>query len=258
MILYGGTLLLAGAMLLGMPSSGWAHGGFGGGHGGGFGGGHGGGFGGGHFGGGFGGGHFGGFGGGHFGGTHFGGHHGGLYRGGYGYGYPHAYRHRYGLYGTYPYLGLYGYYPYSYNYYPYDWSGPAYGSGNYAPYGVETPSDLYGYTSVTPPAASDPSFTPAATTQPDTIAHLTVNVPADARLWIEGTPTTRTGPVRQFGSPPLAPGGRYSYQVRASWDENGHEVTQAQQVEITAGAHVEVKFPVLPKTAGQTSVLKKG
>jgi uncharacterized protein (TIGR03000 family) len=233
MILYGGTLLLAGAVLLETPSSGWAHGGGGGGHGGGFGGGH-------------------------FGGTRFGGSHSGLYRGSYGYGYPHAYYHHYGLYGTYPYFGLYGYYPYSYNYYPYDWSGPAYGSGYYAPYGVETPSDLYGYSSGTPPAASDPSFTPAATSQPDTIAHLTVNVPAGARLWFEDTPTTRTGPVRQFDSPPLAPGHRYSYQVRASWDENGHEVTQTQQVEVTAGAHVDVNFPVPPKTAGQTSVLPKG
>jgi hypothetical protein len=66
MILYGGTLLLAGAVLLEMPGSVWAHGGGGGGH--------------------FGGGHFGGyFGGASFGGTHFGGYHSGGY-GGPGYG----------------------------------------------------------------------------------------------------------------------------------------------------------------------------
>src|SRR5262249_21369570 len=134
----------------------------------------------------------------------------------------------------------------------------AYGSGYYDVYGVETPSDLYSYTPVTPPAASDSSFTPAATAQPDTVAHLIVNLPAGARLWLEGTPTTRTGPVRQFNSPPLAPGRRYSYQVRASWDEHGHEVTQTQKVGVTAGAHVEMRFPVPPKTAGQTSAVKKG
>jgi uncharacterized protein (TIGR03000 family) len=246
MILYGGTLLLAGVMLLGMPGSVLARGGGGGGgHGGGFGGGHfGGGFGGGHFGGGFAGGHIGGFGGGHIGGNHFGGYHGGLYRGGYGYGY----HNHYGLYGTYPYFG------YSSYDYPYGLSGPAYGSGYDDFYGEEPPSNLYGSTSVTPSAGSDPFFTPPA----DTIAHLTVSVPAGAQLWFEGVPTSRTGPVRQFDSPPLRPGGRYSYQVRASWGENGHEVTQTQQVDVTAGAHLTVKFPIPPTTVGQTSVLTKG
>jgi uncharacterized protein (TIGR03000 family) len=224
-ISFSGTLLLAGAVLLEMPSSVWAHDGGGGG-----------GFGVTHFGGGF-------------GGTHFGGYHSGLYRGGYGDGYPHAYHHRY---------GFYGYSPYSYSDYPYVWSGPAYGSGYDDPYGVGTPSALDGSSSVTPQAASDPSFAPAAASQPDRITHLTVNVPTGARLWLEGTSTTPTGPVRQFGSPPLAPGHRYRYQVRASWDENGHAVTQTQQVEVTAGAHVDVKFPVPLRTAGQTSARKKG
>ena len=75
---------------------------------------------------------------------------------------------------------------------------------------------------------------------------VTVNVPAGTQLWFDGKATTTTGSVRLFDSPPLTPGSRYSYEVRARWSENGHEVTQTQQVVVSAGAHVDVKFPVTP------------
>jgi uncharacterized protein (TIGR03000 family) len=77
-----------------------------------------------------------------------------------------------------------------------------------------------------------------------------VNVPAGAQLWFDGKATTTTGSIRQFDSPPLTPGSRYSYEVRARWNENGHEVTQTQQVEVSAGAYVNVQFPERPTKAG--------
>jgi uncharacterized protein (TIGR03000 family) len=83
--------------------------------------------------------------------------------------------------------------------------------------------------------------TPVATT-----AHVTTSVPAGAEIWIDGTKTTSTGTVRQFQSPPLTPGQPYNYEIRARWSENGHEVTQTQKVEVTAGGHVNVTFPVGP------------
>src|SRR5439155_9819742 len=92
----------------------------------------------------------------------------------------------------------------------------------------------------------------------DALAHVTVKVPADARLWFENTPTTSTGPVREFNSPPLTAGGRYTYEVRAAWTENGHEVTQTQKVEVTGGAYVNVTFPVAPTTTAQASSAPKG
>ncbi len=238
-ISFGGILLLAGATALVTPSPGQAqrHGGAhsGGAH--------------------FGGAHFGGahVHGGNFGGFRGGIYHGGGYHGHYHYGYPYAhyaygfYRPSYGFY-SYPYYGSYGYsYPYYYDY--------AYPSPYYEPY----PYDYYGY--VAPYYDGDGSYQtfypPAtATDQSDTSAHLTVNVPADARVWFDDTPTTSTGSVRQFDSPPLTPGSRYSYEVRASWHENGREVTQTQKVAVTAGAHVRVDFPVPPGTAEQASTTK--
>jgi uncharacterized protein (TIGR03000 family) len=245
----GGLLLLAGAVLFATPTSGWARAGHGGGaH---FGGAH---FGGARFGGGFGG-YRGGF------------YHGGFYRGGYhpSYGYHHYYRPSYGGWG-YPYYGYYGY-----GYYPYY----GYGYSYYDPYlstGLATSPVLSdGSAEVTPVypdvAASGTALTtgyqsyslPAASTgQPDGVARVTVTVPADAEVSFDGTMTLSKGAVRQYDSPPLEPGTRYTYDVKATWNENGREVTQTQRVEVTAGAHVNVSFPAPPKTTGQASAATPG
>jgi uncharacterized protein (TIGR03000 family) len=94
--------------------------------------------------------------------------------------------------------------------------------------------------------------------QADTLAHLTVKVPGDARVWFENSPTNSTGSVRQFESPPLMPGRSYTYEVRAAWTENGREVTQTQQIGVTAGARIEVGFPVRTETAGPAPATKGG
>ena len=49
--------------------------------------------------------------------------------------------------------------------------------------------------------------------------------------------------VRSFQSPPLTPGRRYAYEVRARWQANGRPVTQSREVRVTAGSNVEVDFP---------------
>jgi uncharacterized protein (TIGR03000 family) len=240
---FGALLLLAGTAVLVTPGLGQARpgGGRGGGHfgGGHFGGGH---FGGGHFGGGhFGGGHFGGFRGGHFGGFR-GGHFGGFrgFRGGYLY---RPYYHNYGYYRRNYYPRYYGYYPYYYNSYPYYSGSSGYDSGyDGSYYQPELPSDAY------PGSERSSAYPPA---EADTTAHVTVKVPADARLWVDGKPTTSTGTVRQFISPALTPGRRYAYDLRARWKEHGREVTQTRQVVVTAGADVRVDFPLPPGTAGR-------
>jgi uncharacterized protein (TIGR03000 family) len=192
-------------------------------------------------------------GGGH-GGVHAGGYHGGgYYHGGYGRGY--GYRHNYG-YGRY--YG--GYYPY-YGYYPNYGSYPYYG-GSYSlenAYADDTPllSDGLttdsGYRGLT--AQQYQAFAQAAannTSAPapvDTTAYVTVRVPAKAEIWFYGTKTNSAGAVRRFQTPPLTPGGRYNYEIQARWSENGHEVTESQQVEVAAGDHLNVTFPVRPNAA---------
>ena len=156
----------------------------------------------------------------------------GVYHGGYNpgyrrgypryYGYGYRYPSYYGSYGASPYY--YGYSPYSYDAYGYSSSAPAYDSGYYDSYG--------GATSPNPDA-----------TQADTSAHITVILPANAEIWVDGSKMTSTGSVREFQSPSLATGHSYTYEVRARWNQNGKMVTQTQNVEVAAGAHVNVRFP---------------
>lgn len=200
-------------------------------------------------GGGYRGGYVGGYRGGYAGGYR-GGYVGGYYHGGVNYGNHYGYSnyhygydyHRpyYGTYGYYPYYGSYGYYPY-YNY-SYNWLSPSYGLDYSNPYANVAPYYGDGITSSANPATNYQSFYPPATAPTDDLAHLTIRVPADAQVWIDNTPTTSTGPVRKFDSPPLTPGTRYNYEIRAQWTENGRAVTQTQQVPVHAGSHAEVDF----------------
>jgi uncharacterized protein (TIGR03000 family) len=208
---FGGLLLLAGATALVTPSLTQARGGGRGGGGGGHGSG-------------------GSHGGGHFGrGVHGG--HVGDFRGGF---HHEGFGHRFGGYGYYPYYGGYTYDPYAHGQGDVmdDWA--YYGSSEDA-----TPYDSGGYSSLTPSPPGYQSAPPAA----DNAAQVTLTVPPGARVSFGGAPTTSTGPVREYVSPALTPGKQYAYEVQARWNDNGQEVTQTQQVEVSAGAHVNVAFP---------------
>ena len=242
---FAGTLLLVGVAVLMMPGLSPAQ--HGGGHGGG---GHGGG-GGEHFGGG--GAHFAGRGG-YFSGAHYGAYRAGMHLdgaryGGSHYGYARYRPYYYGGYGYYPYYGLYGgYSPYYDESYPYLSSSPMYDSAYSNSYGDAVPDFGSGANSPAPAGGYQtlyPSST--ATVQPDTVAHLTIKAPADAQVWLDGTPTRARGAVRQFDSPPLA-AGKYGYDVQARWIQNDHEVTETRHVEVTPGSRVEMDFPAQPRT----------
>jgi uncharacterized protein (TIGR03000 family) len=69
-------------------------------------------------------------------------------------------------------------------------------------------------------------------------------VPSDAVVSFDGVKMSATGTVREYSTPPLESGRRYAYEVRASWQEGGHTVTQTQRVPVTVGAHPAVTFPV--------------
>jgi uncharacterized protein (TIGR03000 family) len=179
-------------------------------------------------------------GGGHYGGASVGGYRAGAYRGAAYYG---GYRYSNARYGYRPYNRSYGYAPYLYGVPAYDLG---YSPPNYPDTTNETTtSDSY------EPLFPPPAILPAL----DTSAHISVTVPEDAEIWFDGTATTSTGTVRQFNSPPLTPG-NHSYGIRARWTENGRAVTQTQRVEVAAGAHVNVGFPVASAVPGQAG--KKG
>jgi uncharacterized protein (TIGR03000 family) len=90
-----------------------------------------------------------------------------------------------------------------------------------------------------PPAAGSSSSQGTAAT-----ALVTVIVPADARVFFDGTPTNETGSRRTFTTPLLASGHDFGYDIEAQWSENGQTFDQTRKITVTAGANVTVDFTV--------------
>jgi uncharacterized protein (TIGR03000 family) len=160
-------------------------------------------------------------------------------------------------------------YPY-YNsrYYYYGWGGYPYYPGVYNPpsysmiYPPPSPSTTYpynpappGYQSFYPPQSglnpptpplSTPSYalpTPQSSGAESTTVLLNLRLPdPNAEVWIDGTRTNRQGATRQFISPPLTPGKKYSYEITARWLENGREVSQTRKLIVQAGQQFDVDF----------------
>ena len=84
------------------------------------------------------------------------------------------------------------------------------------------------------------AFYPGA--EPDKVL-INVTVPTDAKITFQGAKTSQTGgAVRRFVSPSIATGFRYSYNVQATWMENGQAVTKNRSVEVQPGDVVQVVF----------------
>jgi uncharacterized protein (TIGR03000 family) len=73
-------------------------------------------------------------------------------------------------------------------------------------------------------------------------ATLVVSLPADARLTVNGSPTTSTGSVRVFSTPELRPGKTYSYRLKAELNREGRPVTWEEKVTVQAGRRTEVNL----------------
>jgi len=180
----------------------------------------------------------------HGGSYHAGGaYHGGAYHGGY---YNHSWYgqgyHGRGWYGGlgwgYPsYYG--GYYPWYYGTYSYPYYDSGYSLYSEPAYGYSAPYD-YSSAGPTPEGYYGDLAQPPATSL--RVAHISVNVPADAELWFQGVPTTETGASREFVSPLLMPCREYTYDIRATWREGGRIVTQTRQIVLHAGDALTVDF----------------
>jgi len=77
-------------------------------------------------------------------------------------------------------------------------------------------------------------------------ALLTIWVPADARVMINGLPTQSTGSKREYVSHNLQPGLTYKYEVCAQIGRDGKPLDQTKVVFMTAGANEGVAFGCNP------------
>ena len=82
-------------------------------------------------------------------------------------------------------------------------------------------------------------------------ALLSVEVPAGATIYVNGTKTSATGTVRQYVSRGLAAGKRYEFTVRMTVDRDGQTSEQTKVVSLAAGGRSSLSFTAAsaPKTS---------
>ena len=112
-----------------------------------------------------------------------------------------------------------------------------YGSGSYA---AATVAPYY----VSPvPASNTLPFSTDSTRSmyysPDTSANnratITIHLPDDAQLLVDGKATASTSATRRFYSPPLEDGKSYHYNFEARVERDGKIVTMPQRVDVRSG-----------------------
>jgi uncharacterized protein (TIGR03000 family) len=89
-----------------------------------------------------------------------------------------------------------------------------------------------------------------------TRARLIVELPPDARLYIDDRAMKNTEPVRNFNTPDLEPGQLYYYELRAEVVRDGKPVTQTKRVIVRAGAVIRASFPELTAEDSVATVKK--
>ncbi|MSQ95983.1 MAG: TIGR03000 domain-containing protein [Gemmataceae bacterium] len=77
---------------------------------------------------------------------------------------------------------------------------------------------------------------------PSNTARVIVNLPSDARLWVENVECPLTSDVRSFNTPALNLNHRYFYNVRAEIVRDGRTISETQRVIIIPGAEARVDF----------------
>jgi len=73
-------------------------------------------------------------------------------------------------------------------------------------------------------------------------AQIELQVPTNAKVWFNGSPTKQSGSSRIFVSSPLTKGTKYSYAVRIQWREGDRDVEQNRSIFFMAGDQVRLDF----------------
>ena len=128
--------------------------------------------------------------------------------------------------------------------------GPPVGMPPYTLHGYNSPSAIYGnvYYPNQPPVMTvpvAPMTKPSGSDAPPMGANLKFKVPADTKIYVDGKLAPGSGPERSFYTPPLEPGKKFFYEVKAELTVNGKTLTEEKKVIVEAGASLTEEFPKL-------------
>lgn len=100
-----------------------------------------------------------------------------------------------------------------------------------------------------PPPPPDKKKMPPDGAEAAAPARLIVEVPANAKVFIDDTPTTSNSAVRTFVTPPLDRAKSYAYTVRVEVMRDGEPVSETKTVPVTAGGISRLSFTEMASAA---------
>jgi len=101
-----------------------------------------------------------------------------------------------------------------------------------------------------------PNKTGDGTMNAPTRAKLVVELPADAKLFIDDMPMKTTSGKRTFSTPALEPGQAYYYIVRIEMERDGKPVSQERRVIVRSGQIARAEFKDVEADAVRTAKAK--
>lgn len=108
---------------------------------------------------------------------------------------------------------------------------------------LPTPLPPVGPVTTSPTTPSNPFLGGAApVTASQDRARIIVKLPADATLYVDGKKSERTGPTREFSTPPLPAGQEFAYLMKIETVRGGRPETLTTKVPVRAGEIVPVDF----------------
>lgn len=96
-----------------------------------------------------------------------------------------------------------------------------------------------------PPAGGEAVPAPKKGAQLSAPAKLVVELPENAKLYVDEHPMKATSAVRSFNTPGLQPGQTYYYMLRAEVVRDGKTLEETQRILVRAGETVRASFPQL-------------
>jgi uncharacterized protein (TIGR03000 family) len=104
-----------------------------------------------------------------------------------------------------------------------------------------------------------PEVTPAPTekrAQEQARARVRIDVPEDAKLYVDGQLMKTASARRVYQTPALTPGRAYFYDVRVELERNGQLLTESQRVVVRAGEESSASFATLEQRAAATATAR--
>jgi len=84
---------------------------------------------------------------------------------------------------------------------------------------------------------------------------INVNVPADAKIYVNDKVTSSTGESRRYVSRDLAPGFKFSYEIRAEKRIDGRLIRETKTVQLGSGETANLDFTLDPENSSATEMV---